>query len=168
MGEEENNEYLEDAGRQLNRIFQQCLSDRQVALSPRHLPETDPAYRAPLEESRKWAIYNIINLLFKTYFRLNKTHLSKNILRVIQAYRGDMPSLEAFPMSHQVTFKYYVGVVYFLEEDYAEVRKLTSDDSQLLTLFTQAEKNLTEAWEMCHKDATHNSQSVSTSHIGIL
>jgi hypothetical protein len=77
--------------------------------------------RAPLETSRKWGIYNIINLLFKTYFKLNSISLSKNILKAIQAYRGDMPSLESFPMAHQVTFKYYIGVIYFLEENYVEV-----------------------------------------------
>jgi len=32
-----------------------------------------------------------------------------------------MPDLESFPKAHQVTFKYYVGVIYFLEEDYVEV-----------------------------------------------
>jgi len=32
-----------------------------------------------------------------------------------------MPPLEAFPKSHQVTFKYYVGVVAFLQEDYVQV-----------------------------------------------
>lgn len=32
-----------------------------------------------------------------------------------------MPALESFPMAHQVTYKYYVGVIYFLEENYAEV-----------------------------------------------
>jgi hypothetical protein len=36
-----------------------------------------------------------------------------------------MPGLEAFPMAHQVTFKYYVGVIYFLEENYAEVSQHT-------------------------------------------
>lgn len=77
--------------------------------------------RAPLEESRKWGIYNIINLLFKTYFKLNSVSLSKNILNAIQVYRGDMPSFDAFPMAHRVTYKYYVGVIYFLEEEYAEV-----------------------------------------------
>jgi hypothetical protein len=77
--------------------------------------------RASLEVSRKWGLYNIINLLFKTYFKLNSISLSKNILKAIWAYHGDMPSLEAFPMSHQVTFKYYVGVIYFLEENYVEV-----------------------------------------------
>ncbi|PQE29743.1 pci domain-containing protein [Rutstroemia sp. NJR-2017a WRK4] len=123
--ESEKNEKLEDAARQLNRIFTLCLSDR-----------------ASLDESRKWATYNIINLLFKTYFKLNSIGLSRNILNAIQAYRGDMPSLESFPLSHQVTFKYYVGVIYFLEEHYAE-----------------AEKNLTEAWKMCHKDSTKNKES---------
>lgn len=32
-----------------------------------------------------------------------------------------MPPLEAFPKSHIVTFKYYVGVILFLEEDYITV-----------------------------------------------
>jgi hypothetical protein len=32
-----------------------------------------------------------------------------------------MPTLDAFPKAHQVTFKYYVGVIYFLEENYEEV-----------------------------------------------
>ena len=77
--------------------------------------------RAPIEDSRKWAIYDIINLLFKTYFKLNSISLSKNILKAIQAYQGDMPALHQFPLAHQVTFKYYVGVIYFLEENYVEV-----------------------------------------------
>ena len=78
--------------------------------------------RSALEESRKWGTYNIINLLFKTYFKLNSISLSKNVLKAIQAYKGDMPSLDAFPKAHQVTFKYYVGVIQFLEENYVEVR----------------------------------------------
>jgi len=56
-----------------------------------------------------------------------------------------MPPLEAFPKSHQVTFKYYVGVVAFLQEDYV-----------------QAEKNLTEAWELCHKNAQKNQELILT------
>jgi hypothetical protein len=34
-----------------------------------------------------------------------------------------MPTLDTFPKAHQVTFKYYVGVIYFLEENYEEVRQ---------------------------------------------
>ena len=32
-----------------------------------------------------------------------------------------MPDLSVFPKSHIVTFRYYVGVIKFLEEDYAAV-----------------------------------------------
>ena len=101
--------------------------------------------RAPLEESRKWGLYYTTNLLFKTYFKLNSIGLSKNILRALSASRTDMPVLEAFPRSHIVTFKYYVGVIQFLEEDYA-----------------QAEENLTSAWHMCHRSATRNIELILT------
>jgi COP9 signalosome complex subunit 12 len=63
----------------------------------------------------------VINLLFKTYFRLNQASLSKNVLRVLLAGRGDMPELAAFPKSQQCTFKYYEGVLSFLEEHYVDV-----------------------------------------------
>lgn len=122
------NEKLEDAARVLNQVFTLCLSDR-----------------APLDDSRKWGIYYIINLLFKTYFKLNSVSLSKNILRALQAGRFDMPPLHAFPKSHQVTFKYYVGVILFLEENYAD-----------------AEQNLTEAWRLCYNGAIHNKELILT------
>ena len=77
--------------------------------------------RAPVEQSRKWGIYFIINLLFKTYFKLNSISLSRTILKALSAYQGDMPPLESFPSSQQVTFKYYAGVLAFLEENYQEV-----------------------------------------------
>ncbi|POS84446.1 hypothetical protein EPUL_002937, partial [Erysiphe pulchra] len=126
--ESKEQEKLEDAARILNKIFQVCLADR-----------------APLEESRKWGIYYIINLLFKTYFKLNSITLSKNITRALQAYRGDMPTLDSFPMAHQVTFKYYFGVISFLEEAYEE-----------------AEKHLLEAWHLCHKDSVRNKELILT------
>ncbi|KAL9134492.1 MAG: hypothetical protein Q9175_004324 [Cornicularia normoerica] len=122
------NEKLEDAARVINRMFTLCISDR-----------------APLEESRKWGLYYTTNLLFKTYFKLNSIGLSRNILRALSASRTDMPTLEAFPRSHIVTFKYYVGVIQFLEEDYA-----------------QAEENLTSAWHMCHRSATRNIELILT------
>ncbi|CAK7201294.1 COP9 signalosome (CSN) subunit [Sporothrix eucalyptigena] len=100
----EKNQQLEDCARQLNRLFQLCLSDRTQDLA----------------NSRKWGIYGLINLLFKTYFKLNSASLSRNILRALTAYKGDMPGLDKFPKSQRVTFKYYEGVVYFLEENYAQ------------------------------------------------
>lgn len=49
----EKNANLEEAARIINRMFTLCLSDR-----------------AALEESRKWGIYNMTNLLFKIYFKV--------------------------------------------------------------------------------------------------
>ncbi|KAL1970604.1 hypothetical protein VTN77DRAFT_4248 [Rasamsonia byssochlamydoides] len=124
----EKNANLEEAARTINRMFTLCLSDR-----------------APIEESRKWGIYGTTNLLFKTYFKLNQVGLSKNVLRALDASSGDIPDLDAFPKSHIVTFKYYVGVICFLEENYAE-----------------AEEHLTQAWQMCHKDAYKNRELILT------
>ncbi|KAI0976726.1 PCI domain-containing protein [Xylaria arbuscula] len=124
----EEHKSLEDCARHLNRIFQVCASDR-----------------APLEESRKWGVYYAVNLLFKTYFKLNSEPLSKNILKAISAGRADIPPIDKFPKSQQVTFKYYEGVLAFLEEHYVE-----------------AEKHLEMAWLMCHKDAQRNLELILT------
>ncbi|KAI9892144.1 MAG: COP9 signalosome (CSN) subunit [Vezdaea aestivalis] len=122
------NERLEEAARMINRIFQICLSDR-----------------APLDESRKWGIYYTTNLLFRTYFKLNSISLCKNILRALAATNTDLPPLSAFPKSHQVTYKYYLGVIHFLEEDYKT-----------------AEKHLTEAYSLCPLSAHHNCELILT------
>ncbi|KAL1854585.1 COP9 signalosome (CSN) subunit [Paecilomyces lecythidis] len=123
---ESKNVKLEDSARTINRMFTLCLSDR-----------------APIEESRKWGIYETTNLLFKTYFKLNSVGLSKNVLRALDASSADMPELEAFPKSHIVTFKYCVGVICFLDENY-----------------TEAEEHLTYAFNMCHKDAYRNKELI--------
>ncbi|CAG7941240.1 unnamed protein product [Penicillium nalgiovense] len=124
----EKNANLEEAARVINRMFTLCLSDR-----------------APLEESRKWGIYNMTNLLFKTYFKINSVGLTKNLLRAISASSTDLPPPEVFPKSHIVTFEYYVGVIHFLDENY-----------------TEAEEHLTYAWKMCHRDATKNRELILT------
>jgi hypothetical protein len=96
--------------------------------------------RAQLSESRKWGVYYVTNLLFKLHFKvylfttntiwlnklinhdqLNSISLCKNLLRSIQVASHDMPPLDAFPKAHQVTFNYYSGVIFFLDEDYVKV-----------------------------------------------
>ncbi|OKL59401.1 Protein CSN12-like protein [Talaromyces atroroseus] len=122
------NANLEDAARIINRMFTLCLGDR-----------------APIEESRKWGIYETTNLLFKTYFKLNQVGLSKSVLRALDASSADIPGPEQFPKSHIVTFNYYVGVINFLEENYKE-----------------AEESLTQAWLMCKRDAWKNRELILT------
>ncbi|KAJ2905872.1 protein CSN12 [Zalerion maritima] len=126
--EGEKHQKLEDCARQLNRLFTLCLNDR-----------------AELERSRKWSIYYIINLLFKTYFRLNKASLSRNLIKALLAYRGDMPELTQFKVSEVVTFQYFQGVLEFLEENYVK-----------------AEDHLTEAFFMCHRDCIGNKERILT------
>lgn len=49
---------------------------------------------------------------------MRQQNLCKNILRAVKA--ADMPPIEQFPKSDRVTFRYYLGRLYFLEEDYVK------------------------------------------------
>ncbi|KAG0024046.1 COP9 signalosome (CSN) subunit [Podila clonocystis] len=90
---------LEDCARAINKSFTVCITDR-----------------SPIEISRKWGTYFIIGILFKTYFKLKSHSLCKNVLRAVSA--ADLPPLTRFPISHQVTFKYYTGVLSFYNDDF--------------------------------------------------
>ncbi|OJD17695.1 hypothetical protein AJ78_02220 [Emergomyces pasteurianus Ep9510] len=122
------NAKLEESSQIINRMFTLCLHDR-----------------APLEESRKWGVYNTVNLSFKTYFKLGAISSCKSLLRAINASHADLPPISAFPKSHIVTYKYYLGVICFLEENY-----------------TEAEEHLTYAWKMCHPEAKKNRELILT------
>ncbi|OJI96539.1 hypothetical protein ASPVEDRAFT_120740 [Aspergillus versicolor CBS 583.65] len=122
------NAKTEEAARVLNRMFTLCLNDR-----------------APKEESRKWGVYYMTNLLFKTYFQINAVGLSKNLLRALDAQSQDLPDKYLYPRSHIVTFNYFVGVIFFLDENYAE-----------------AEEHLAYAWSYCHNSAIKNRELILT------
>lgn len=115
------NKKLEECARQLNKAFTACVADRNPDLS----------------ESRKWGTYEVVGMVFKTYFRLKSVSLCRNILRAISA--AALPDLGDFPKSQQVTFRYYTGVLAFLNEEY-----------------DRAEVSLTSALHMCHRSATLN------------
>lgn len=71
--------------------------------------------------------------------------------------KGDMPALEMFPKSQRVTFKFYEGVLRFLEEDYLAVRHYLVH-CMMCTKIYQAESHLNEAWNLCHRDAITQSE----------
>lgn len=56
-----------------------------------------------------------------------------------------MPPLTAFPKAHIVTFQYYVGVLFFLEEDYKK-----------------AEEHLTNALRLCSTSSLKNRRLILT------
>lgn len=91
--------------------------------------------------TKRWGMLNVVNQLFKIYFKANKLHLAKPLIRAIEA----SPLKERYPKSQQVTYKYYVG------------RKHMFDYN-----FKAAEEYLTFAFEKCHKSSKANKRSILT------
>ncbi|KZT71567.1 hypothetical protein DAEQUDRAFT_809881 [Daedalea quercina L-15889] len=119
---------MEEAARIISKAFSSCVMDRT----------------SPYAESRKWGVYYVVGLILKCYFRVKRISLSKNILRAIEA-NPDIPPLAAYPRSHQVTYRYYLGMLSFLNEDFAK-----------------AEQELTLAFYNCYTKAHSNQERVLT------
>ncbi|KAG2013168.1 hypothetical protein CC2G_010104 [Coprinopsis cinerea AmutBmut pab1-1] len=119
---------MEEAARIITKAFGLCMTDRT----------------SPYEESRKWGVYYVVGLVLKCYFRVKRISLSKNILRALDA-NNDIPPLHQYPRSHQVTYRYYIGMLSFLNEDFAK-----------------AEQELTLAFYHCHNGSYANKQRILT------
>ncbi|TDL29378.1 hypothetical protein BD410DRAFT_779778 [Rickenella mellea] len=119
-------ESMEEAARIITKAFANCVADRT----------------SPIAESRKWGVYYIVGLVMKCYFRVKRISLCRNILRALDA-NPDIPPLSSYPRSHQVTFRYYLGTLSFLNEDYEK-----------------AEKELSLAYYHCHIDSVRNQQRI--------
>jgi hypothetical protein len=61
-----------------------------------------------------------MNNLLTSSVQLKAISLSKNVVRSIEA-QSDLPPFQQYPRAHRVTYKYYLGVLSFLQEDYAKV-----------------------------------------------
>ncbi|KAK9474139.1 uncharacterized protein V1510DRAFT_361657 [Dipodascopsis tothii] len=120
---------LSEAARIINRSVTVCLNDRS----------------ADLERSRKWGVYYVISVLFKVYFRLGTLSLATSLLRVLHTSAAEMPPLDAYPKADQTTFRFYVGVLAFMDEDY-----------------DRADDNLSRALDTCHRAARRNQELVLT------
>ncbi|THH11476.1 hypothetical protein EW145_g621 [Phellinidium pouzarii] len=117
---------MEEAARIITKAFSHCVTDRS----------------SPAAESRKWGVYYAVGLVIKCYFRVKRIALSRNILRALEANK-DIPPLSSYPRAHQVTYRYYIGVIAFLNED-----------------FEKAEQELTYSFYNCHADAQMNQQRI--------
>ncbi|KAH9514711.1 PCI domain-containing protein 2 [Bulinus truncatus] len=116
-------EKLEKAAELLMSLFRVCASDN----------------RAAIEDSKKWGMLNLVNQLFKIYFKINKLHLCKPLIRAIDS----LPIKEKFSLSQLVTYKFYVG------------RKAMFDSN-----FKNAEEFLTFAFEKCHRESRKNKRLI--------
>ncbi|XP_072902177.1 PCI domain-containing protein 2 [Hemitrygon akajei] len=114
---------LEKAAELLMSCFRICASDN----------------RAGIDDSKKWGMLFLINQLFKIYFKINKLHLCKPLIRAI-----DSSNLkDEYSMAQRVTYKYYVG------------RKAMFDSD-----FKQAEEYLSFAFRHCHKTTQKNKRMI--------
>ncbi|KAF9782252.1 hypothetical protein BJ322DRAFT_1075075 [Thelephora terrestris] len=118
----------EEAARVASKALTTCITDRT----------SQPA------ESRRWGVYYVTGLIMKLYFRVKRISLSKNILRAIDA-NPDIPPLSQYPRSHQVTHRYYIGMLDFLNDNLAK-----------------AEQELTFAFYNCHLQMRRNQERILT------
>nr|XP_019966684.1 PREDICTED: PCI domain-containing protein 2-like [Paralichthys olivaceus] len=114
---------LEKAAEQLMSCFRVCASDN----------------RAGIEDSKKWGMMFLSNQLFKIYFKINKLHLCKPLIRAI-----DSSNLKNdYSPAQKVTYKYYVG------------RKAMFDSD-----FKPAEEFLSFAFHHCHRSSQKNKRMI--------
>ncbi|RUS89997.1 hypothetical protein EGW08_002264 [Elysia chlorotica] len=116
-------ESLEKAAEQLMGLFRVCASDN----------------RAAIEDSKKWGMLNLVNQLFKIYFKINKLHLCKPLIRAIES----LPIKDKFSLSQLVTYRFYVGRKAMFDSDYKS-----------------AEEYLKFAFEKCHRDSHKNKRLI--------
>lgn len=77
------------AARLLSRMFNTMLADR-----------------SPIDTSKRQGIFHVTNLAFKVYFKLNSMRMCQTFISNIE--KGGL-ELHMFPISQQVTYKYYLG-----------------------------------------------------------
>lgn len=105
-------------------------------LIPSQIRTNQPAH------SRRLGVYKVAALSMKCYFKVDRPSLCKNLIRAT-ASDASIPPLDSgtFPMADRVTWRYFVGLLGFLNGDEAS-----------------AEENLSWAFDNCHANAYRNQE----------
>lgn len=93
--------------------------------------------RSSEEDTKRLGMLNLVNQLFKVYFRINKLHLCKPLIRAIESSAFK----DSFPLAQQITYKYFVGRKAMFDSDYKS-----------------ADEYLSYAFRKCPKQFTKNKQ----------
>lgn len=91
-------EILEKAAECLMACFRVCAADS----------------RSSDEETKRHGMLYLVNQLFKVYFRINKLHLCKPLIRAIDS----SVLKDRFPLTERVTYNYFVGRKAMFDSDY--------------------------------------------------
>ncbi|XP_014483917.1 PREDICTED: PCI domain-containing protein 2 [Dinoponera quadriceps] len=97
--------------------------------------------RSSEEDTKRWGMLSLINQLLKVYFRINKLHLCKPLIRAIESSSFK----DHFALAHQITYKFFVGRKAMFDSDYKV-----------------ANKYLTYAFEHCHVMSSKNKRLILT------
>ncbi|XP_020631277.1 PCI domain-containing protein 2-like [Orbicella faveolata] len=116
-------EMLEKAAEVMMGCFRVCASDS----------------RSSLDVSKKWGMLALVNHLFKIYFKINKLHLCKPLIRAIDS----ATIKDQFKLAHLVTYRYFVG------------RKAMFDSD-----FKAADEYLSFAFQHCNISSSKNKRAI--------
>lgn len=70
--------------------------------------------RSSEEDTKRWGMLALINQLLKVYFRINKLHLCKPLIRAIES----SPYKDHFALAQQITYKFFVGRKAMFDSNY--------------------------------------------------
>lgn len=120
-----NGKLLEKAAESLLACFRVCAADN----------------RSSDADTKRIGMLNLVNQLLKVYFRINKLHLCKPLIRAIDSsqFKGQ------FPLAQEITYRYFVG------------RKAMFDSD-----FKSADSFLSFAFENCHRRSLKNKRLILT------
>jgi len=116
-------ETLEKASEGIMACFRVCAADA----------------RAGEDVTKRWGMLNLVNQLFKIYFKVNKLHLCKPLIRAVES----SALKDRFSKSQLVTYKYYVGRKYMFDNNLKE-----------------AEEYLRYSFEHCHRESQSNKRLI--------
>lgn len=70
--------------------------------------------RSSEDDTKRWGMLSLVNQLLKVYFRINKLHLCKPLIRAIESsiYK------DHFSLAQQITYKFFVGRKAMFDSDY--------------------------------------------------
>ncbi|XP_076287177.1 PCI domain-containing protein 2 [Lasioglossum baleicum] len=97
--------------------------------------------RSSEDDTKRWGMLALVNQLLKIYFRINKLHLCKPLIRAIES----SPYKALFALAQQITYKFFVGRKAMFDSDYKA-----------------ADDYLTYAFEHCHKKSLKNKRLILT------
>lgn len=70
--------------------------------------------RSSEDDTKRWGMLALVNQLLKVYFRINKLHLCRPLIRAIESSAFK----DRFTLGQRITYKFFVGRKAMFDSDY--------------------------------------------------